>query len=286
MEFPHLGKHCSEDHCRRLDFLPVKCDGCSKIFCGDHYSYVGHNCPAAYKKNVQVPACPLCNALIPGKADEVSLYCHFRIHGDLPDIRVSRHIDADCKSDTAVTRRTKVYNNRCSLKGCKQKELVPVLCDRCNLNYCLKHRHPQDHSCDNATGKAVNKAGLAALQRIEKKSSNNSSSATRNQTPVTTSSSNARSLFPIFNNSRPANNPSRNVSSLQGNISEEDALRMALEASLSNQGNATATDAAAALSQEQEDFMLAKALAESEMAAAGGGDPSSSNRRQQNCDIC
>ncbi|CAL8074736.1 unnamed protein product [Orchesella dallaii] len=276
MEFPHLGQHCSETQCRRLDFLPIKCDGCSKVYCGEHYSYDGHSCPAAYKKNVQVPACPLCNALIPGKADE------------LPDIRVSRHIDADCKSDTAVSRRTKVFNNRCSLKGCKQKELVPVLCDRCNLNYCLKHRHPQDHSCATATGKGgkgVSKPGLAALERVGKRAANHTSSTTRNPTQVNSSTSNTRSLFPIFNSSRPGNNPSRSVSSLQGNVTEEDALRMALEASLSGQGNATPTNAAAALSQEQEDFMLAKALAESEMAAAGG-DSSSSSRRQQNCDIC
>ena len=59
----------------------------------DHYSYAKHNCPKAFAKNVQVPVCPLCNAPVPGKSDE------------LPDIRVSRHIDADCKSDKAVSRR-------------------------------------------------------------------------------------------------------------------------------------------------------------------------------------
>ncbi len=63
------------------------------IYSNDHYLYDNHNCPVAYQKNVQVPVCPLCNAIIPGRADE------------LPDIRVSRHIDSDCSSDTAVTRR-------------------------------------------------------------------------------------------------------------------------------------------------------------------------------------
>jgi hypothetical protein len=66
---------------------------CSGFSSGEHYSYAGHSCPGAYRKNVQVPVCPLCNAPVPGKVDE------------LPDIRVSRHIDADCRSDTAVNRR-------------------------------------------------------------------------------------------------------------------------------------------------------------------------------------
>ena len=64
-------------------------DSCS----GEHYKYESHNCPAAYTKNVQVPVCPLCNTPIPGRSDE------------LPDIRVSRHIDSDCQSDRAVKHR-------------------------------------------------------------------------------------------------------------------------------------------------------------------------------------
>lgn len=46
--------------------------------------------------------------------------------------------------------------NRCSVKGCKQKEVVPVICDQCKLNHCLKHRHPTDHSCkgNNPTDRA------------------------------------------------------------------------------------------------------------------------------------
>lgn len=39
------------------------------------------------------------------------------------------------------------YTNKCSLKGCKVKELVPCICQKCRLNFCLKHRHSQDHYC-------------------------------------------------------------------------------------------------------------------------------------------
>lgn len=127
--------------------------------CSDeHYHYSTHNCPNAYKKDKQVPVCPLCDKPIP-----VS-------YGEHPDVIVGRHIgerktkqnmfvvtwvfvffffvlDSDCQSDTAKDRR-KVFTNKCSLKGCKKKEVIPVVCTECTLNYCLKHRHPVDHKCE------------------------------------------------------------------------------------------------------------------------------------------
>nr|XP_005889737.1 PREDICTED: AN1-type zinc finger protein 2B isoform X2 [Bos mutus] len=50
MEFPDLGAHCSEPSCKRLDFLPLKCDACSGIFCADHVAYAQHHCGSAYQK--------------------------------------------------------------------------------------------------------------------------------------------------------------------------------------------------------------------------------------------
>uniref|UniRef100_A0A8C6AXC2 Zinc finger AN1-type containing 2B n=1 Tax=Monodon monoceros TaxID=40151 RepID=A0A8C6AXC2_MONMO len=50
MEFPDLGAHCSEPSCQRLDFLPLKCDACSGIFCADHVAYAQHHCGSAYQK--------------------------------------------------------------------------------------------------------------------------------------------------------------------------------------------------------------------------------------------
>ena len=150
MEFPDLGKHCSESFCRQMDFLPVKCDACQKVFCKDHFTYSQHQCPSAYRKDVQVPVCPLCNAPVPIK------------RGDMPDVAVSAHIDNDCKSDPAVKKR-KIYTNRCNKKGCKVKELIKVNCNSCALNFCLTHRHPQDHECG-VLLPMVQQAGLALLQ--------------------------------------------------------------------------------------------------------------------------
>ena len=43
-ELLKLGKHCDLEGCNLLDFLPVTCNYCLKIFCKEHFSYVEHNC--------------------------------------------------------------------------------------------------------------------------------------------------------------------------------------------------------------------------------------------------
>jgi len=270
MEFPSLGQHCRSQVVDNWIFLPVNCDSCKKTFCMDHYSYVKHNCPTSFAKNVQVPICPLCNALIPGKVDE------------LPDIRVSRHIDADCKSDRAVSRR-KVYSNKCSVKGCKQKGLVPVVCDSCTQNFCLRHRHPLDHTCTKPAAKPLGKAGMAAAMRNQQRSSE-----IQGGKSLMTSVTNGFNNF-VGGRSHSGHTPS----ALQGNMSEDAALQLALQASMSDSSGNSGRSASnstpgsvAPFSQEQEDFLLAKAIAESEREAQAVGNGSSGNQRSgKNCQI-
>ncbi|XP_071452840.1 AN1-type zinc finger protein 2A-like [Hetaerina americana] len=226
MEFPHLGKHCHLGNCKKLDFLPMKCDACENIFCQDHFTYNNHNCPSASQKDVQVPVCPLCNIPIPTK------------RGQLPDIAVGAHIDSDCQSDPAQSRR-KVFTNRCNVKACKQKELIPVLCRDCKLNYCLKHRHPQDHQCKGSPGSNLSKAGEAAIFRTAKQASGPSTSK---------SPRNIRPAPPL--------------SAIQGQMSEDEALSRALAASLAE--DKMKAPEPRGLTLEEEDEMLARAIAESE----------------------
>lgn len=135
MELPHLGNHCSKSDCNKLDFLPIKCDACKLLFCDEHFRYNTHNCQNAYQKDNQVPVCPLCNIPIPVQK------------GLHPDYVVGAHIDSDCQSDPAKSRR-KVFTNKCSFKKCRTKEVIPVVCNECSLNFCLKHRHVADHNCE------------------------------------------------------------------------------------------------------------------------------------------
>ncbi|XP_077559043.1 AN1-type zinc finger protein 2A isoform X1 [Haemaphysalis longicornis] len=188
MEFPDLGQHCSENSCKILDFLPLKCDACRNIYCKDHFQYRQHGCSAGVGKDVQVPVCPLCNRPVPSR------------RGDLPDVAVGDHIDRECQSDPAQAKR-KAYVNRCSVKGCKQKEVIPVKCVHCNLNHCLKHRYPDDHRC---TGHS----SAGAVSRLQQRKPANPPPAVRTQTAAS------------------------NVLALQGSLSEDEALARALQLSM------------------------------------------------------
>ncbi|NWZ49145.1 ZFN2B protein, partial [Haliaeetus albicilla] len=227
------------------DFLPLKCDACEQIFCTDHIAYAQHNCTSAYKKDVQVPVCPLCNTPVPVR------------RGEMPDVVVGEHIDRDCKSDPAQRKR-KIFTNKCLKPGCKQKEMMKVICDQCHKNYCLKHRHPLDHDCSGA-GRPLSKAGHAAVARAQASSSKT----------VTASSSGA---------ARPADSPSSPVPAraavlqtpstsppavmLQNGLSEEEALQRALEMSLAESARSSAQPPSS--TQEEEDLALAQALSASE----------------------
>ncbi|XP_053554178.1 AN1-type zinc finger protein 2B [Bombina bombina] len=236
MEFPDLGKHCSESTCKQLDFLPLKCDACEQIFCKDHITYALHKCTSAYKKDVQVPVCPLCNTPIPVT------------RGQTPDIVVGEHIDRDCKSDPAQQKR-KIFTNKCGKPGCRQKELIKVICDDCQGNFCLKHRHPLDHDC-NGKNAHISKAGNAALMRAH-------GSSAKTSAP---SSFPAPKPAPQRNRTSVSNPQPPAAAALQNGLTEEEALQRALEMSLAEAARNTQQHS----SQEEEDLALARALSASE----------------------
>ncbi|XP_049653986.1 AN1-type zinc finger protein 2B isoform X2 [Accipiter gentilis] len=207
---------------------------------------LGRRQQAVWRVDVQVPVCPLCNTPVPVR------------RGEMPDVVVGEHIDRDCKSDPAQRKR-KIFTNKCLKPGCKQKEMMKVICDQCHKNYCLKHRHPLDHDCSGA-GRPLSKAGHAAVVRAQ------ASSKT-----VTASSSGA---------ARPADSPSSPVPArggraaalqspstsppavmLQNGLSEEEALQRALEMSLAESACSSAQPPS---TQEEEDLALAQALSASE----------------------
>ncbi|VDN16298.1 unnamed protein product [Dibothriocephalus latus] len=73
-----------------VDFLPVRCSGCNKVFCKDHYCYDCHSCPAIGSIERQVPICPLCGVPVPTGPHESA------------DIKVGQHIDTACQSKPAL----------------------------------------------------------------------------------------------------------------------------------------------------------------------------------------
>ncbi|XP_030069194.1 AN1-type zinc finger protein 2A [Microcaecilia unicolor] len=217
MEFPDLGKQCSENTCKQLDFLPLKCNACEQVFCKDHITYSQHKCTSAYKKDVQVPVCPLCNIPIPVRK------------GVVPDIAVGEHIEQKCKYNPSQHKQ-KIFTNKCLKPGCKKRELIKMVCDQCQSNFCIKHRHPLDHECSSSSGSnhPHRKAGCAAILRTQ--DSLKTSSKMVCQPTIMEDSTNphqnrsASWLEKMFGISQ--------AGSLQNELSEEAVLQRALELSL------------------------------------------------------
>jgi len=276
MELPDLGEHCCEPSCRQLDYLPMKCDACQNIFCSLHLHYDEHKCSSKHKKDIQVPVCPLCNCPVPTP------------RGTLPDLAVSAHIDQDCRSDKAKKR---VFTNRCCKPKCKKRELVPIVCDSCQQNFCLTHRHTKDHNCEGRKAVA-NQAAAAAASRAQNKPSTQAKISSfftgpfRPENPPTRPTASS-SRPTASSSSRPTATGARaaagyvyssNVNQVQRGMTEDEALAAALAASMADSSlEQRGGEAAGELSQEEEDRLLAQALAESERTARSGN----SSRQQQ-----
>lgn len=118
-----VGKHCQFDYCNQLDFLPFYCQSCAKTFCLDHRSETAHKCSHA------------------------GAWAERRRQANLakPSIGAGRPL------------RDKISQKPCAhaSPACKTvigTSLTPgVHCDRCNRDYCLKHRLQEDHDCKNLT---------------------------------------------------------------------------------------------------------------------------------------
>lgn len=286
MELPDLGVHCAVTTCNQLDFLPVKCDACKSRYCNDHWTYDAHTCPQKHTRNVQVPVCPLCDKPVPTPK------------GTSPDATVSAHLDRDCQEK--ARRKTK---NKCSLKKCKQTEFIKVSCERCHQNFCLKHRHPTDHECQGPIarqgGQASSRAAQAAMARQQQQTGQPSSRAAqaamaREQAATPSVGTSVRAAAANTSNrianmfqqqqQRQAQAVGGGGSALSnGQLSEDEAIARAMQASL-NDGQPQ-QQITAPRTQEEQDRMLAQALAESEREANRQQGSSSQDASSKSCGI-
>lgn len=145
MELLDKGKHCDEEFCHQLDYLPIKCKACSKSFCKYHIRYDDHNCKEANKFNYKIPTCPICNKTI-----------EFKRGKDL-DICLAEHMQI-CQEDMSnlsqqmnkvklKNNENKIYKHKCTMRNCKSKEIIQFECQNCHNNFCIKHRMREDHNC-------------------------------------------------------------------------------------------------------------------------------------------
>lgn len=140
MDLLDKGKHCSEEFCHQLDYLPMKCNACLKYFCSDHFKYESHNCKKAENFDYQIPTCDLCHETI-----------EFKRGKDL-DLCLAQHLQK-CQFSSR-NQETKKSTKKCHYKNCKSKEVFVFKCDECFFTYCTKHRLPEDHICDTVKNQA------------------------------------------------------------------------------------------------------------------------------------
>ena len=129
--------------------------------------------------------------------------------GEPYDIRVNQHIENDCKDNRVFKQRNQIYKNCCEYSPCKQKELIPIICQLCKRNFCLKHRHPSDHSC--------NVSANAKTSNLQLKRETNDLVSSKKNTKI-----------------------NRNhMLAVQGKLDEDEALALALQQSMNDTQNVT-----------------------------------------------
>jgi len=278
-----MGTHCSDSFCKQLDYLPMKCDACKELFCKDHLPYDDHSCKSLYKKNVQVPVCPLCNSPVPVP------------RGTVPDLAVSAHIEENCQSK----KKEKVFTNKCNKLKCKKKELVPCICDSCHLNFCLTHRHRLDHDCKGPqpNSRPASKAAAAASARASTSNSSSSSGQSkitnffsgpfRTEHPRQPSAAAAAAINRQSGRGSTPGRPLLAPSNPNAGMSEDEALAAALAASMADSSlqSSGAVSRTNLTPEEEEDRMLAQALQESERLARQQGQGQAAGSGDKNCNL-
>ncbi|KAJ6741817.1 ARSENITE INDUCUBLE RNA ASSOCIATED PROTEIN AIP-1-RELATED [Salix viminalis] len=164
-QFPDLGKHCSVEDCKLIDFLPFTCDRCRQVFCLEHRSYIQHDCPKADSNGVTVVICPLC-------AKGVRL-----VPDEDPNISWEVHVNTECDPSNydKVTKKRK-----CPVRGCREVLTFSntIKCRDCTLDHCLKHRFGQDHNCPGPKKPDVSYSFMGLLNRSKKEESKPNRAAT------------------------------------------------------------------------------------------------------------
>jgi len=128
-----VGQQCSDEHCYLVDFLPFKCQHCSKSYCGEHFKPADHQCEKydASKHDRVAPSCPICNQPV-----AIPL-------GQDPNIKMTNHIERECGKGREEVSKVP----RCANGKCHKVLYAPIKCDTCRQQFCAEHRFPTTHKC-------------------------------------------------------------------------------------------------------------------------------------------
>lgn len=129
--FSDIGTNCSLERCRERDFLPFKCEHCSRRYCLIHRTPESHECPV-WNKRQREPTTIRCSTC----ANVVRVDSSKESHRALEE-----HVREGCS--------TAKVPERCQATGC-QTHLKPsnsVRCNKCHKKVCLRHRYEDTHQC-------------------------------------------------------------------------------------------------------------------------------------------
>lgn len=73
MDMDDIGALCDHPECSIRTYLPFKCEFCTEIFCDEHRSVAAHSCDSHKDRDVHVPSCPSCHAVLQEFIDQIIL---------------------------------------------------------------------------------------------------------------------------------------------------------------------------------------------------------------------
>ena len=147
MEILDKGKHCQEENCHQLDFLPIQCKACKKSFCAQHSKAENHNCKESSKLNFKIPVCQICNKTIEFERNKDLNAC-LDEHMQKCYIKYLNNMDPYKSNNNDLKVKSENDSKKCQFKKCKTSEIFRFKCDSCQLTFCTKHRVPEIHKCE------------------------------------------------------------------------------------------------------------------------------------------
>lgn len=202
MEFSHVGGHCEMEGCNQQDFLPFKCNLCSKNLCLLHRSAVAHSCVSAGNIDVISIPCPIC-----GKSIKMN-------RSDDANAEWDRHFTTSCEQKPSTSSSSSSSTSlplKCASPTCSTI-LGPsnqLKCNFCNRQVCISHRTPEAHKC-----KEYQRANMLQNQS-RSNTSTKTTSSTSTAKPTTTSTTVSNSSSNVKNNN--VNNNNRNNTNTNNN---------------------------------------------------------------------
>lgn len=159
-----IGSHCQMPFCHQLDFLPFRCESCKGCV----------SCPSLPSQQTNPPLTAFSRKYCLDHRTETAHSCPNK--GAWARARTQKQLDPNYKPTPRPTVLT--HEQQCSDPSCKTLINTPLVtgvhCDKCNREYCLKHRFTYDHNCANLVplgarpaGASQKERGLAALEKLK-----------------------------------------------------------------------------------------------------------------------